>query len=339
MRTKPVVLAACASLALAGLATVPSAAEPVPAYPPTCVISADTATHVTETAYRYDAYDYVATKGAKVKIRVKFSNRLCNGRAVTVKVGKKTVAKGKIKGQRFTFTVPASYAKKTGKWHKFVVRSTTDDLQYNVMFATGSLKTDKTVYDAYMDNDFLVKSTAVWKGQYDGAEVWFYQGKFPTDSQRDTWIATTLGKDSGKGIKGNLDTWVRVGNSRDIFRAVGTYAVKASIAIDRLATPRVAGPSTSFTVNVHPNEYSVANGTMLAPGIYDFPLSWYGGSPYCRVKVYGPVKPNGDTRWGYDVFYSTADRNPEGTAIRVQVIATDTSVQFSDCGGGPVQVG
>jgi hypothetical protein len=323
-------LALCAGLALTGLVALPSqAAAPDAGVQPALYCSATVKpVGVAKVGYTNGADDLVAKKGAKVTFKITVKQKACNGQTVKLAVGKKTVATAKFKNKKATIKLPAKYAKKVGKNAlKFTFIKST--LKYNLYFTSGALSTDAANYTIYVDNEIPVTTSVNWKGPFNGPELVFYQGSFPTGYTTEAITKYAAASSTKNAYVGTETWWLGAGAGEKIFKGVGTYNVNLAFSASSVYT--AANLTTKLTFTVLPNTFSAASGNMLAPGTYTFPVGQYGS---CSVEVAGsPTNSDGTTRYGSEYF--TAGTNPVTTVV---IQAADTSVTFKYCGGGPTKI-
>jgi hypothetical protein len=332
-RNKAIVMSACAVLAAGWLAAAPSSAVPslnadgadgrlAPAV--FCQATITKAKNVEEAGSVKGKRALLAHKGAKVSFTVKVEPKSCNGRSIRLVVGGKTAKVAKFKKSKVVLSMPAKRAKKTGRV-PISLKFGTSKQDYTVWYTTSSLKVEPKAVEIYLRNGVGVTSTLKWKGPFTTPQIHFYQGTqvgFSSDAARET--LSTTGKQGSYSAQ--VTTWLQASSYNEILNAVGTYKLNVGFT-PTMNSPVVA--KTQLDVVVKNNLLTAAEGTMLAPGKY----TWKTGQNLsCYVEVTG-LRNYAKTGEGTDYFSSA-----EVTA-GIDILPTDTKVEFRLCASGPERIG
>ncbi|MCL2788091.1 MAG: hypothetical protein FWD59_06305 [Micrococcales bacterium] len=299
-------------------------ALPAPAAPPSapevlsrmCFITPTT----TSGAQYVSSREYSVPKGKKVSFSFKVTKG-CGG-TVSVLLGKKVVQTAKFKKNKAKLTIPASKLKKAKRYSvTFRASNTTSKLEYTLWATDGTMSASPSPLTMYENNDALLKTNVKWIGPLSSPRLTFGDGWRPTVKK--VYFQSTMmsGVASGKGT--TVDTWLRSRPSQSVL-AQGQHTVM----IDFTHGYGQANPTLKLDVPVTVLSNVLAGPTMPAPGKW----VWPGGETpsLCSVTVTGaPPRPS----------YGESFRGSVATVTGVDILPTDTSIEFKYCGGGPQKIG
>jgi len=258
--------------------------------------------------------ELVAPAGKKVVFRFTFS-AACKGK-ITAKMGKVKLKSTTLKKGKATLTIPASKLKKVKRQTVKVTYPGFGAQKYTLWTTAGRMSATPAAVTLFVDNWAPVNLALTWRGPVNEPKISLGDGARPgrDGGFHGIWVE---GLKPGAGY--STTAWIRGGESG--LTRLGRHAVMIDFTFDHMVK---ASLKADVAVDVVSNELRGA--TMLTPGRYRWPGSEGGG---CEVSIRGPDRAGG-------LQYHSG---LSGQTESVEVLASDTSITFISCGGGPVALG
>ncbi|MDR3202030.1 MAG: hypothetical protein LBT54_02685 [Bifidobacteriaceae bacterium] len=319
----PTLAALCLAAPAAPAATASRSAAPRPAAILSCKVAQPKITGSVDQPWVTDRRSLKQGKRAKVSFKV--VPKSCGG-SITLKEGKKTLKKIKLKKGKGTYTLPKALTDKAGKhtlsWlYKSAKRKaiTPPKKKVELWVTRAAVTVSPQLAVAYQSNYAAINVTVDYRGYMDKAVVRFGPQARPDAVNQDAAYRSTVG-DTYHGLWKETHTEYLYSMKSRSIGAVGVWPM--NVVLDTGSKLFPPGARASLRVEIRDNTIQVGS-PQLPPG--DYVISPRPKND-CLVNIDGPNRA------------VLGDQTSITAPTKFTVNADDETLKIIGCVGGPVKV-